>query len=542
MSNNVLSIRDLNVTFVIDAGDVHAVRGVSIDVAPGEVLALVGESGSGKTITAKSALRLLPDSADVTGAIVLDGEQVLDLDGEELKELRGTKAAMVFQEPSTALNPVYPVGWQIAEGLRAHEKMTKAEAKSRAIEILRKVGIPNPEERVDYYPHQFSGGQKQRIVIAMALVLNPRVIIADEPTTALDVTVQAEILDLLRWCRDEFGAAILLITHNMGVVADLADRVAVMRDGLVVETADVATLFAKPREQYTKDLLASVPRIQTKARNLSKVSTSDLSVVADRMSLEYPGLLGRPKFRAVDNVSFQIAAGEVVGLVGESGSGKTTIGRTIAGLNTVTAGSLKVLGVEMFGAKERTLRQIRRDIGFVFQDPASSFNPRRTIAECVAEPMLVHEPDVSEADRNRRVRELLEAVELPAEFAGRFPHELSGGQRQRVSFARALSLNPKLVIADEPTSALDVSVQATVLQLFEQLQRDLRFACLFITHDLAVVDQVSHRVIVLKHGRVVESGPTDQVLAKPQEEYTRALLDSLPIPDPAAQRAKKRQK
>lgn len=539
MSSPVLSVKSLEVTFVIDAGDVHAVRGVSLDVQPGEVLALVGESGSGKTITAKSALRLLPESADFDGAILLDGDNVLEVDAKRLRQIRGTSAAMVFQEPSTVLNPVYPVGWQIIEGIRAHEQISKSQARERAIEILRKVGIPDPEHRVDHYPHQFSGGQKQRIVIAMALVLNPRVIIADEPTTALDVTVQAEILELLRWCRTEFGAAILLITHNMGVVADLADRVCVMSKGVVVETADVNELFTAPTQAYTKELLAAVPRITAKPRNTKTVSTSEVAVRAEQLVVEYPGRIGQPKFRAVNEVSFEIAAGEVVGLVGESGSGKTSIGRTIAGLNRVSAGSLQVLGLELNGVKERGLRPIRRQIGFVFQDPASSFNPRHTIAQCIAEPLGVHQPDVSESHRMRRVSELLDAVELPSAFATRFPHELSGGQRQRVSLARALSLNPKLVIADEPTSALDVSVQATVLSLFERLQREFRFACLFITHDLAVVDQVSHRVIVLKDGAVVEAAATDVILTRPQSEYTRALLDSLPIPDPEAQRAKR---
>lgn len=546
---DVVTITDLGVSFATDAGAVKAVDGVSLTVAPGEVLAIVGESGSGKTVTAKTILGLLPETATARGAVILsskDGSSennVLAITKAKLRQVRGTDVSMVFQEPSTALNPVYTVGWQIAEGIRAHGKFSRAEAKAKAIEILGRVGIPDPETRVNYYPHQFSGGQKQRVVIAMALVLDPGLIVADEPTTALDVTVQAEILDLLRRCRDEFGTAIVLITHNMGVVADLADRVAVMYEGKVVEEADAKTLFTTPKHEYTKRLLAAVPHVgQGTARAVARVEARESSwamqtpvVVADNLRIEYPGRLGRGGFVAVDGVSFVIRPGEVLGLVGESGSGKTTIGRAIGGLIRVTGGSLTVLGHEMNGIKERKFKKVRGDIGFVFQDPASSFNPLLTIAECVAEPLVVHGRAASPGAARARVNELLEAVQLPRVYGDRYPHELSGGQRQRASLARALALEPTLLIADEPTSALDVSVQAKVLELFAELQREFGFAALFISHDLAVVDILADRIAVLYKGKLVEEGTGAEVLGAPKDPYTQRLLASLPVPDPTEQ-------
>ncbi|ACZ32261.1 ABC transporter related protein [Xylanimonas cellulosilytica DSM 15894] len=552
MTTPVVTIQDLEVTFATDGGDVRAVDGVSLEVAPGEVLAVVGESGSGKTVTAKTILGLLPETATTRGAVVLtstDGgsTDVVNVSPARLREARGRDVAMVFQEPSTALNPVYTVGWQIAEGLRAHRRVPRKVARAQAIEALRQVGIPDPEQRVDHYPHQFSGGQKQRIVIAMALALGPGLIVADEPTTALDVTVQAEILDLLRRLRDETGTAIVLITHNMGVVADLADRVAVMYRGRVVEQAGVRELFATPQAAYTKALLGAVPRIgegrpRAVVRAASRPAGWESSapvVAATDLTITYPGRFRQPDFTAVDGVSLQIRPGEVLGLVGESGSGKTTIARAIAGLQPVSGGSLKVLGTEVAGVHARDLRALRPRLGFVFQDPATSFNPLLTIAECVAEPLVVHGRFRTPAAARARVDELLEAVQLPRSYGDRFPHELSGGQRQRASLARALALDPELLIADEPTSALDVSVQARVLDLFADLQRSLGFACLFVSHDLAVVDLIADRIAVLYHGRLVEEGPGADLLEHPREDYTRRLLASLPIPDPEAQRARR---
>jgi peptide/nickel transport system ATP-binding protein len=589
--SDVVDIQDLSVTFATDGGDVPAVVDVSLQVAPGQVLAVVGESGSGKTVTARSILGLLPSTATISGAVLLasrDGgsTDVRTARGAALRAVRGRDAAMVFQEPSTALNPVFTVGWQIAEGLRAHGSVSRAQARAAAIEALRTVGIPDPEHRVDHYPHQFSGGQKQRIVIAQALVLRPGLVIADEPTTALDVTVQAEILDLLRRLPTEFGTAIVLITHNMGVVADLADRVAVMYAGTIVEQADAHTLFTRPQHPYTRALLDAVPRVSgrrlrglptgpataaspgapspvtgstadaapataasagssptttssaasspTHPTHLARVDVAPV-VQATGLRIVYPGRLRQPGFTAVDGVDLHIAPGEVLGLVGESGSGKTTIGRAIAGLTPVSGGSLRVLGIELRGAGERALRPARRKIGFVFQDPATSFNPLLTIAACVAEPLIVHGAARTVEAARARVDELLEAVQLPRAYGDRFPHELSGGQRQRASLARALALDPELLIADEPTSALDVSVQARVLDLFAELQTELGFACLFISHDLAVVDMLADRIAVLHRGKVVEQGTGQQVLGDPQDPYTRRLLASLPVPDPTEQ-------
>ncbi|GAA1323505.1 dipeptide ABC transporter ATP-binding protein [Leucobacter albus] len=553
--NHVLDIRDLEVTFATDHGDVKAVDGVSLAVQPGRVLAVVGESGSGKTVSARTVLGLLPETAVARGSVLLaarDGSgssDVLQLSADALRAVRGRDVAMVFQEPSTALNPVYTIGWQIAEGLRAHDKLSKKELRARAIEMLALVGLPDPEERVDYFPHQLSGGQKQRVMIAMALALKPGLIVADEPTTALDVTVQAEILDLLRKLRDDLGTAILLITHNMGVVADLADDVAVMYQGKVVEQAPVAEVFANPREDYTKQLLGAVlklgdgritaadraPAGAAVAGEAAAAAEAAPLVTARGLEIQYPGRLGRPGFKAVKGVDFEIRAGEVYGLVGESGSGKSTIGRAIAGLTDATGGSLSVLGHEMVGFKERSFRPLRKSIGFVFQDPASSFNPLLTIAENVAEPLLVHRVARSLEAARPRVDALLESVQLPRAYGDRYPHELSGGQRQRASLARGLALDPKLLIADEPTSALDVSVQARVLELFTELQAELGFASLFITHDLAVVDALADRVGVLYRGELVESGPTSEVLRAPRETYTQRLLASLPVPNPAEQ-------
>ena len=560
--SDIAQIDDLKVVFATDGEPVEAVKGISLAAGAGEVLAIVGESGSGKTVTANALLGLLPETATLSGAVIVrshsgDETDVVRASPQQLRAMRGRDAAMVFQEPSTALNPVYPVGWQIAEGIRAHRKVSKKQAREMAIDVLRRVGIPDPEHRVDDYPHQFSGGQKQRIVIAMAVVLDAGLIIADEPTTALDVTVQAEILDLLRRCRDEFGATIVLITHNMGVVADLADRVVVMYRGDIVEEAPVRELFAHPREEYTRELLAAVPHVgQGKSARVASVAEpapgaephsvpepvegpAGSVIVAERAEIGYPGRFGRSGVVAVKGVDFWVGPGEVVGLVGESGSGKTTIGRATVGLTQVMGGSLKVLGQEMNGVKQRQLAPLRPDIGFVFQDPATSFNPLLTIAECIAEPLLVHGRASNAQQARTRVNELLDAVRLPTNFGDRYPHELSGGQRQRASLARALALDPKLLIADEPTSALDVSVQAKVLDLFVQLQADLGFASLFISHDLAVIDAVADRIIVLQQGVIREQGTTAQVLGDPQDSYTQELLAALPVPDPVEQQRRR---
>ncbi|MET9896064.1 ABC transporter ATP-binding protein [Streptomyces sp. NPDC006465] len=539
---DLLRIEGLHVTFATDAGPAPAVKGVNLSVTPGEVLALVGESGSGKTVTAKSVLGLLPATASALGRVLLgDGtaepaEDVLTASPARLRALRGTHAAMVFQEPATALNPVFPIGWQLTEGLRAHgHGGGKAGRRALAVEWLDKVGIPDPATRVDHYPHQLSGGQKQRAVIAMALALGTRLIVADEPTTALDVTVQAEILELLHRCRTDFGTAVLIITHNMGVVADLADRVAVMSEGEVVEQAPVRELFSAPGHHYTRELLAAVPVFGEGGRTPAPAGEADEQPVvrAAGLVVDYPGRLGRKGFRAVDGASFEIRPGEVLGLVGESGSGKTTIGRVVAGLTDATGGELTVFG-QPLQARRRT-RGRAGHIGYVFQDPAASFNPLLTIGDSIAEPLAVHRRELGATAIRTETETLLESVHLPRGYAGRYPHELSGGQRQRAALARALALRPPLLIADEPTSALDVSVQAKVLDLFTELQGELGFAALFISHDLAVVEQVADRVVVLYRGRIVASGSTAQVLGSPEDDYTRRLVAALPVPDPVRQ-------
>ncbi|CCH33103.1 ABC transporter ATP-binding protein [Actinosynnema sp. NPDC047251] len=515
-TTDLLTISGLEVSF----GDVRAVRGLDLTVAPGEILALVGESGSGKSVTARAVLGLLPPTARVRGSVLLGTRELVGAGEEALREVRGRSVAMVFQEPATALNPVHTVGWQIAAVLRAHRGLTRQTARRDAVRLLDLVGIPDPATRVRHYPHQLSGGQKQRVVIALALANEPDLIIADEPTTALDVTVQAEILALLRDLRDRLGTAILLITHNMGVVADLADRVAVLHRGELVEQAPVDELFAAPTRAYTRELLAAVPRLGHRDPALPHTGADALRLTG--VTVRYGD------FTALSTVDLHVARGEVVGLVGESGSGKSTLGRVAAGVLRPDAGTALVLDTDP--------RSARRRFGFVFQDPGSSLNPRMTIAECVAEPLRVHR---APGDHRARVAELLDAVRLPADFATRRPRELSGGQRQRVGIARALALDPDLLIADEPTSALDVSVQASILALLTELQQQRGFACLFISHDLAVVDSLAHRVAVLHNGRVVEHGPHHEVLRTPTAAYTRRLVDAVPLPDPVAQRARR---
>ncbi|MDN4480017.1 ABC transporter ATP-binding protein [Demequina muriae] len=534
----VLSFDNLDVRFGTEFGHVHAVKGISIEVHPGEVLALVGESGSGKSVTSMSALGLLPRNARVGGDISVAGKVIGSLSDKGLRQLRGNNVAMVFQEPMTALNPVLTVRTQMTEALELHGLAFGKAAEARAIELLRMVGIPDAEKRIHQYPHEFSGGQRQRIVIAMAISCDPQVIIADEPTTALDVTVQAEILDLLRSLKDELNTGILLITHNMGVVADMADRVAVMYQGDVVETGTAHDVLTTPKHEYTKRLLDAVPHLGRRGETPPVVQgDSPRSLEVRDLVVEYHRT-GKEPFRAVDGVSFDVNQGEIVGLVGESGSGKSTIARCVLGLIPAASGTVSILGQDITTMKRAELKALRRRIGVVFQDPASSLNPRLPVGDCIAEPMEVHKIG-DKAARRAKVAELLEAVELPRSVANRYPHELSGGQRQRVSIARALSLDPEFLVADEPTSALDVSVQASVLKMFTALQERYDFGCLFVSHDLAVVDTLADRVVVLKDGEVVEQGDRTQVLTNPTEEYTKRLLIAAPVPNPDDQLARR---
>lgn len=531
MTTPALTLTDLSVTFATDAGTVRAVSEVSFDVRPGEVLAVVGESGSGKSVSVRSAIGLLPSTASVRGSVTLGDREVTGLGDKQWAQLRGRDVAMVFQEPGSALDPLFTVGYQIVEALRAHpgpdgNRMDKKAARRRAVELLELVGLPDPERRFGYYPHELSGGQKQRVMIAIAISCEAKVIIADEPTTALDVTVQAEILDLLRDLKDRLGCAIVLITHSMGVVADIADRVVVMKDGEVVEEATVHDLFESPSAEYTRTLLAAVPTLDPVVADRA---VSDEVVLSVRdLTVQFPGGIGQPVFRAVDDVTFDLHRGETLGLVGESGSGKSTIGRCVAALQKPTSGTVEVLGQDVGRLRGKDLKALRKRFGFVFQDPSTSLNPRLTVGKAVAEPLIVH--GVGKAEIERTVREWLDAVKLPSGTDARYPHELSGGQRQRASLARALVLKPDLLVADEPTSALDVSVQAAVLDLFEELQTELQFACLFVSHDLAVVDRLAHRVAVLRHGAVVELGTPARILREPAEDYTRRLIAAIPEP------------
>ena len=589
----VFCLRGFGVTFPAQGGeDVVASQQINLDLIKGQVLALVGESGSGKSVTAMGALGLLSASALVSGSAVLDcchqNQELVGAAREILDQVRGEHVGVIFQEPTTALDPLFTIGDQIAEAIAIHgegkRKRTtlrqRRAVRTQVLNALSRAGLGGDQretERIaDSYPHQLSGGQLQRACIALATANNPSVLIADEPTTALDVTVQAEILDLLRQLASE-GVAVLLITHDMGVVADVADTVAVMRHGRIIERGDVRTIFASPSHDYTRQLLAAVPRLNSlrggagsgagagdggaavSGAGLAKVAAvnSDGAVsqgdgVASRVGDSAQPLVhienldvvyrnGRRHVHAVRGVSFDIARGQVLGLVGESGSGKSTIAGTLTGLVPIHSGSVQVDGLEVAGASGRKLRGVRSQTGIVFQNPASSLNPRRSVGASIGQPLQLH-TDLTNAQRRQRVNELLEAVRLPASMAQRYPHEMSGGQRQRVAIARALALQPKLLIADEPTSALDVSVQAVVLELLANLQHELGFACLFVSHDLAVVEQVASQVVVLRQGQVVEAGKTTQVLSAPSDPYTQALVAAVPVPDPIiqAQRRAKR--
>ncbi|WP_129785793.1 dipeptide ABC transporter ATP-binding protein [Promicromonospora panici] len=544
----VLRIRDLNVTFTTGSGDVPALRGIDLEVRRGRVVALVGESGSGKSVTSLSVLGLLPSTARITGSVELaDGGRLRDVAAaaeDELVDLRGRVVSMVFQEPMTALNPTMTLGDQIAEAVLNHERVPRAAARERAVELLRSVGIPEPERRARQYPHELSGGQRQRVVIAIALACEPRLIVADEPTTALDVTVQAEILDLLRELVAQRDTALLLVTHNMGVVADIASDVAVMKGGRIVEHGPVEQVLLAPEHEYTRTLLDAVPAVppasrEARVREVERVS-SEVVLDLRGVSLDYR-VQGR-HVRAVDALDLTVRAGEMLGLVGESGSGKSTAGRACLGLLAPSEGEVLLLGTSVAKARGRARRRLLADVGVVFQDPGASLDPRKLVGESVAEPLAIHGRDgrrLSAAERHARVRELLDAVRLPAGAERRYPHEFSGGQRQRIGLARALALRPRLLVADEPTSALDVSVQAEVLQVLRDLHDELGFGCLFISHDLGVVHELTDRVAVLRAGRLVESGPTADVFGAPRELYTAELLASVPTPDPAAQRERR---
>jgi peptide/nickel transport system ATP-binding protein len=539
MSEPILKVKDFTVEFWVDGVWYPAAVDMNFELEPGRVLAIVGESGSGKSTTALGIVNLLSSNARMSGSVKVKGQEMVGARPQVLRKFRGKEVAYIFQEPMTALNPVYTIGFQIVETLRTHFDMGPKEARARTIELLTMVDIPNPEGSFDKYPHQLSGGQRQRAMIAQSLACDPGLLIADEPTTALDVTVQAEILDLMHNLKNRLNSAILLITHDMGVVADMADEILVMKDGYVVEHGDSEEIFKKPQHPYTQELLGAVPMLGTSAKRvLAKDVAKQPVLKLDDVTIAYPKRGRVPEFVAVKNFNLEIYPGEIVGLVGESGSGKTTVGRAAIGLIPIKSGKLEIVGKDISNATQKELFPIRRHTGIVFQDPASSLNPRLPIGESIGEPIFL--AGLAKGDElNKRVEDLLEQVELPRSYRNRFPHELSGGQRQRVGIARALALTPDLLIADEPTSALDVSVQARFLDLLLELQDKLKFACLFISHDLAVVDILAHRIAVMQDGRLVEEGDRDAILKKAKDPYTQRLIAAVPVPDPAEQKKRR---
>ena len=536
----IVQVSKLNIDFWVDGVWYPTAIDTSFELEAGKVLAIVGESGAGKTSIALSLMDLLATNARISGSIKIKDIEMVGAKPSLLRKMRGAEVAYIFQEPMTALNPLYTIGFQIVETLRTHLDIGPQEAKKRAIELLTMVEIPDPSSSFDKYPHQLSGGQRQRAMIAQSLACDPILLVADEPTTALDVTVQAEILDLIRNLRDKLNSAILLITHDMGVVADLADDILVMKDGKTIEYGTSDQIFNAPRFPYTKELLAAVPNLGTVVARELQPELIGLPPVLklEKVSVEYPKKGRVPAFRAVSDFSLEIYPGEIVGLVGESGSGKTTIGRASIGLLPVVEGKIEIVGKDISKPTSKELRDIRKHTGIVFQDPGSSLNPRLSIGESIGEPLLLAK-EFKGTELNKRVEELLDSVELPKSYRNRYPHELSGGQRQRVGIARALALTPSLLIADEPTSALDVSVQARFLELLQNLQERLKFACLFITHDLAVVDILSHRIAVMRDGRLVEVGTRDQILKNPIQEYTKNLISAVPVPNPQEQRIRR---
>jgi peptide/nickel transport system ATP-binding protein len=564
MAEPLLRVDGLSVAFESGGRRTEAVKDLSYTLARGETLAIVGESGSGKSVSSLALLGLLPQPGGSleAGSAWFDGQDLLALPEPALMRIRGDRITMIFQEPMTSLNPVLTIGRQLTEGLIEHKGMSQREAEARGIEMLDLVGLSEPASRLKQYPHQLSGGMRQRVMIAMAMASDPAILIADEPTTALDVTVQAQILDLMRALKANFEASIILITHDMGVVAEMADRVVVMYQGQKVEEGPVEAIFADPRQDYTQRLLAAVPRLGSLAHTdrparFSAGATAATAppstsppvrddgaplLAVERLSKRFPGRrtwTGREvgSVVAMDEVGFELMPGETLALVGESGSGKSTTGRAVLRLIEVDEGGIRLDGQDLRGLSARRLRSARREMQMIFQDPFASLNPRMSAGRLVAEPMVIHGL-ASGSELEDRIAELFRRVGLERDHARRYPHEFSGGQRQRLCIARALGVGPKLIVADEPTSALDVSVQAQVIDLMLELQEVFKLSYLFISHDMAVVERMSHRVAVMHRGRIVELGPRRAVLGDPRHAYTRALLAAVPVPDPTHPRGK----
>jgi peptide/nickel transport system ATP-binding protein len=563
-SSPILSVRDLTVSFRSEGRWRDVVHGVSFDIGPRETVAVVGESGSGKSVSAMSIMRLLPrDASRIGGSVLLEGRDLLKVPDSEMRRVRGDDIAMIFQEPMTSLNPVLTVGFQITEALILHRGLSRAEAEAEAVRLLDKVRIPAARSRLHDYPHRFSGGMRQRVMIAMALACRPKLLIADEPTTALDVTIQAQILDLIKNLQNEEGMSVLFITHDMGVVAEIADRTVVMVGGRAVETDETARIFSGSTHPYTRALLAAVPRLGAMGESprpmrfpvvdratgeaAPPVETPDTVRLDQRPVLEVRdlvtrfdirgGLLGRVRGRvhAVENVSFSLAAGETLALVGESGCGKSTTGRSVMRLVEPLSGTVLLDGEEITALGADALRARRARMQMIFQDPFASLDPRMSVAAAIAEPLLINRL-AGKREARERAAELLTRVGLSPDVGGRFPHEFSGGQRQRICIARALAMRPRLIVADEAVSALDVSVKAQVVNLMLDLQAEMGLAYLFISHDMAVVERVSHRVAVMYLGEIVEIGPRAAVFGAPQHPYTKKLLAAVPVPDPARRR------
>ncbi|MDR6665924.1 ABC transporter ATP-binding protein [Rhizobium sp. 1399] len=547
----ILSVRNLNVDARTPDGRKPVLKDISFDLASGETLCLAGESGSGKSVTSLSIMGLLPKASlqVASGSIMLGEHDLLKLSDRAMRSVRGGDIAMVFQEPMTSLNPVMSIGAQLAEAIREHQGSENAEA--IALQMLDAVQITDPAKRLKQYPHELSGGMRQRVMIAMALSCRPKVLIADEPTTALDVTVQAQILKLMRELKSEFGTSIILITHDMGVVAEMADRVIIMQNGGIVEEGPAVAIFRAPRQTYTQQLLSAVPRLgafagtdappRITSRRVETLHPDRTPVLNVRgLNVTYGGAAsflfkGKAPAAAVSDVSFDILPGETLGLVGESGSGKSTTGKAVLGLIPFT-GDVIIDGRNIAGLSHREMQPIRRTAQMIFQDPYASLDPRMAVGSAIAEPLVIH-GIANKAERQDRVAELLRRVGLTADAATRYPHEFSGGQRQRICIARALALEPKLIVADESVAALDVSVRARVLDLMLELQESMGLSYLFISHDMAVVERMSHKVAVMRSGRIVETGTRRQIFEHPAEDYTRALMAAVPIPDPEARRA-----